>query len=47
MEQSPWEANTHSASREIPGNFIEPEGSLPRSQKPATGPYPESVESSP
>jgi hypothetical protein len=39
MEQSPsWDANSHSASQEIP-RLKEPEGSLPCSQKPAAGPY--------
>jgi hypothetical protein len=41
MEQSPyWEANRSSASQEIP-RFMEPEGSLPHSQQPATCLYPE------
>jgi hypothetical protein len=40
MEQSPsWETNTHPAIQEIPPPFMEPEGSLPCSQQPATGPY--------
>jgi hypothetical protein len=40
MEQSPsWEANQFSASQ-IPPHFMEPEGSLPHSQVPATCPYP-------
>jgi hypothetical protein len=42
MEQSPsWEANRSSASQEIPPRFMEPEGSLPHSQQPATCTYPE------
>jgi hypothetical protein len=41
MEQSPsWVANTSSATRNSP-HFMEPEGSLPHSQQPATFPYPE------
>jgi hypothetical protein len=39
MEQSPWEANSHSASQEIPW--------LPCSQDSATGPYPNLDASSP
>jgi hypothetical protein len=35
------EANSHSASQEIPPPFIEPKGSLPCSQQPAIGPYPD------
>jgi len=31
--------------KQYPAFFIEPEGSLPRSQKPATGPYPNPAES--
>jgi hypothetical protein len=31
----------------ISKHFKEPEGSLPRSQEPSTGPYPEPVQSSP
>jgi hypothetical protein len=41
-----WEANSHSASQEIP-RFMEPKGSLPRSQQPATGLYLEPDESNP
>jgi hypothetical protein len=37
----PWEANNRSASEEIFPTFMEPEGSLPYSQEPATCPYPE------
>jgi len=48
MEQSPsWEANRFAASQEIPPHLMEPEGSLPHSQVPATCPYPESTRSSP
>jgi len=34
------------AFKKYPAFFMEPEGSLPCSQKPATGPYPELAESS-
>jgi hypothetical protein len=47
MQQSSWEANSHSAIQETPRLFVEPEGSLPRSQEHATGPYFEPDESSP
>ena len=48
MKHSPsWEANRFAASQEIPRNFMEPEGSLPHSQMPATCPYPEAARSSP
>ena len=48
MEQSPsWEATLLSDSQEIPPHFMEPEGSLPHSQVPATCPYPEPARSSP
>jgi hypothetical protein len=40
-----WKADCHSAYQKYPF-FIDPEGSLPCSQKPATGPYPEPAESS-
>jgi hypothetical protein len=47
MEQSPsWEAKSLSYSRNPP-SFMEPQGSLPCSQKPATGPYPEADETNP
>jgi hypothetical protein len=42
MQRSPfWEADSNSANQEIP-SFMESEDSLPCSQEPATGPYPES-----
>jgi hypothetical protein len=48
MEQSPsWEANRFEASKEIPRIFMEPEGSLPYSQVPATCLYTEPTPSSP
>jgi hypothetical protein len=46
-EQSPSESNSHSASQEIPRLFMEPKGSLPCSQQPASGLYPEPDEFSP
>jgi len=47
MEQSSsWEANSHSANQ-IPCLLQEPEGSLPRSQVPTNGSYPEPDASSP
>ena len=36
-----YEANSSSPSQEIFEHFMEPEGSLTHSQKPATFPYPE------
>jgi hypothetical protein len=42
-----WEANSYSATKEIPNIFIEPEGLLLCSQEPAAGPYPDPDESSP
>jgi hypothetical protein len=39
-KSSSWDANRFSASRNSP-NFMEPEGSLPQSQVPATCPYPQ------
>jgi hypothetical protein len=48
MEQSHyWETAQFAASQEIPHIFMEPEGSLPYSQVPATCPYPEPTPSSP
>jgi hypothetical protein len=42
MDQSPsGEADSHPARQEVPLIFLEPEGSLPCSKEPATGPYPE------
>jgi hypothetical protein len=47
MEQSPsWEAKMSSATQEIP-HFMEPEGSSPYTQEPATCLYPEPDQSSP
>jgi hypothetical protein len=46
MEQSPsWEAILQLVKK-LPA-FVEPEGSLPHSQMPATRPYPEQTPSSP
>jgi hypothetical protein len=39
-------ADCHSVCQKNRAFFMEPEGSLPCSQKPATGPYPEPAESS-
>jgi len=48
MEYSrPWEACSDSSRQEIPPLFMEPKGSLTRSQRTATGHYPESDDSSP
>jgi hypothetical protein len=48
MEKSPyWEANRFEASQEIPRHFMEPEGTLPHSQVPATCPYPKADQSNP
>jgi hypothetical protein len=47
MEQSLfWEATSHSASQEIP-TFYGPEGLLPCSQEPASGPCPKPDETTP
>jgi hypothetical protein len=44
MEQGPSsEAVSHSATQAIPPLFMKLEGSLPCSQEPATGPYPERI----
>jgi len=43
MEQSPSEANSHSANEKNSPPFMESEGSLPCSQQSAIGSYPESV----
>jgi len=40
-----WEAQGSSAGQEIHWIFLEPESSSPRSQKPATCPYPEPYQS--
>jgi hypothetical protein len=40
-----WKADGHSLVKKI-SFFMETEGSLPCSQKPAAGPYPEPAESS-
>jgi hypothetical protein len=42
-----WEADSALASQENTLHFMEPEGSLPCLQEPATGPYPKPDESSP
>jgi len=48
MEQSSSsEANSHSASQEIPPSFMDPEGSLSYSQETATCPNPEPDDSNP
>jgi hypothetical protein len=47
LKQSPWEANSHWASQEIPSHFKKHKGSLMCSQEPITGPHPEPDESSP
>jgi hypothetical protein len=48
MQQSPsLEANRFSSSQEIPRNLMEPEGSSPLSQVPATCPCPEPAQSDP
>jgi hypothetical protein len=47
-ELSPsWEAANCAAIQEILNNFMKPGGSLPCSQEPSTGPYPEPGRSSP
>jgi hypothetical protein len=42
-----WEATSRSATQEYSNIFLEPEGSLPCSQEPFAGSYPESDQSSP
>jgi len=44
MQDIIWKADSHSACQNYPAFFMEPEGSLPCSQKPAMGPYPEPAE---
>jgi len=39
-----WKADSHSACQKYPAFFVEPEGSLPYSQNPSTGPYSEPAE---
>jgi len=47
MEQNPsWEANSHSASQEIPRLLWNPKFHYRFQQQTATGPYPEPDESS-
>jgi hypothetical protein len=41
-----WKADCHSDCQKYPVSFIAPGGSLPCSQKPSTGPYPEPAEHS-
>jgi hypothetical protein len=41
-----WKADCHSAYQKYPAFPMEPEGSSPCSQKPASAPYPEQAESS-
>jgi hypothetical protein len=41
-----WKGDCHSAIKKYPAFCMEPEGSSPCSQKPATGPCPEPAESS-
>jgi len=41
-----WKADSHPAFQKYPAFVMEPEGSFPCSQMPATGPYPEPAESS-
>jgi hypothetical protein len=42
-----WEAAICEDTQEFPTHFMEPEGSLSSSQKPSTGPYPDSDQSIP
>jgi len=46
MQDIILKADSHSACQKYPAFFMEPEDSLPYSQKPATGSYPEPPESS-
>jgi hypothetical protein len=47
-ELSPsWGAVNCAAPQESPQHFMEPEGSIPCSQEPSTGPYPEPYQSNP
>jgi hypothetical protein len=46
-QSSSWEANRFSASQEILLIFMEPKGSLPQSQVPATCPYPKNISPGP
>jgi hypothetical protein len=41
MEQTPSSEANIQLVKKFPPPFMEPEGSLPYSQQPATGPYPE------
>jgi hypothetical protein len=41
-----WKVDSHSACQKYPVFYMEPEGSLPCSQKLAIRPYPEPAESS-
>jgi hypothetical protein len=42
-----WEASSYAATQEFYKMFMEPEGSLPFSQEPSNGPYPEPDQTSP
>jgi hypothetical protein len=42
-----WEAASCAVTQELPQYFMEPEGSLPCSQEPSIGPYPDPDKSSP
>jgi hypothetical protein len=41
-----WKVIVTQLVKKYPASFMEPESSLPCSQKPTTGPYPEPAESS-
>jgi hypothetical protein len=41
-----WKSGSHSSFKKNPAFFMELDGSLPCSQKPTIGPYPEPAESS-